>query len=132
MPRILAAHPVPSNRPWACLAALCATVLVQGCTGTELVLVGGVATATSFAYTDKAPSEHVGDWVTGLDCGIIHLEEGKEYCIDPEAEAEMARQRMPPPVYCYKTIGSVECFATPDPRRQTQPLGIGTVQPAAM
>ncbi len=122
-----------SAQRWAVLlVGLGAGLVLQGCTGTELVLVGGVATATSFAYTDKAPSEHVADMVTGLDCGVIHLEQGKKYCIDPEAEAELARERMAPPLYCYKTIGKVECFATPDPRRQTQPLGTGMVQPAAM
>ncbi len=116
---------------WRGLVIAVGLLALSGCTGTEMVVVGAVATATSFAYTDKAPNEHVADLVTGLDCGVIHVENGRDYCIDPEADAELARQRMAAPLYCYKTIGKVECFATPDPRRQTQPLGTGTVQPAA-
>lgn len=44
--------------------------------------------------------------VTGKDCSMVRLDEGKSYCRQP-------RPLPPPPPYCTRTIGRVTCWSDP-------------------
>ena len=49
----------------------------------------------------------------GLRDAETVLEEGWARVEKEDSESE-------PPLFCYRTIGDIECYATPDPRRQSQ------------
>ncbi len=88
------------------------------CSG--LILLGGCAeSGVGFAAStiaviineDKLPSDFIGDAVSGEDCNSIRrMEDGGPLCrklITPEF--------IDRPVYCYRTLGAVECFDKRDP-----------------
>ena len=55
------------------------------------------------------PYDHLATWATGRDCSVLHYEQEGTYCKD--APTEIDRRSL----YCFKTIGSVECHQRPDP-----------------
>ncbi len=59
--------------------------------------------------TKKLPTDHLVSWATGRDCSVIHYEQDGQYCMDTPKEVD--RQRL----YCFKTLGAVECHQRPDP-----------------
>jgi hypothetical protein len=79
--------------------------------------------ATSFAMTDKFPTDHVASWVTGEDCSALQAEQTGQYC---RTEAEVAAAEaaaMPgaaPAIYCYRTIGESYCQNEPDPTAENR------------
>lgn len=105
------------SRPVLALFALLLPAALGGCSGTAAVAMAGIS-ATSFALTDKFPTDHVASWVTGEDCSALQAERTGEYC---RTEAEVAaaeaaaRPGAVPPLYCYRTIGESYCQSEPDP-----------------
>ena len=84
-------------------------ILLGGCAQS-----GGAALASTIAVIineDKLPSDFIGDAVSGEDCNSIRrMEDGGPLCrklITPEF--------IDRPVYCYRTLGAVECFDKRDP-----------------
>lgn len=79
------------------LALLCGLGLIlSGCAG----LGGGSDSATRDGYTAGGPPPPAA-------CQIGHMLKGQPYCL-PVAEK-------PRPLYCFHSLGSVDCYATPDP-----------------
>ena len=107
------------------LLVLCALALpaaLGGCSGTAAIAMAGIS-ATSFAMTDKFPTDHVASWVTGEDCSALQAEQTGEYCRTPEeiAAAEAAEKPgVAPAVYCYRTIGEIDCQSEPDPTAESR------------
>ncbi|MFQ5763639.1 MAG: hypothetical protein ACE5GT_01810 [Rhodospirillales bacterium] len=88
-------------------AALVASVLLAGCS-----IIPGVAEVQGafVVGTDKTIEDHIISWTSGKDCSSVRKEQGLTYCVEDEPTVT-------PNVYCYKTLGSVDCFDRPDPHK---------------
>lgn len=100
------------------------SLLLSAC-GPDVAFYAGVASIASFGETGKGLADHAVSYQTGEDCSLVHVDERRDYCIDHNAEDQLALT--PPPSYCYRTLGSVECFTRPDTRRDTPALGSGAL-----
>jgi hypothetical protein len=67
-------------------------------------LVG--ATVGSVATIQRTPADAVYSWLTGRDCSLVRLDQGKTYCRPVEPPPQ-------PPVYCTRSLGSVNCWLDP-------------------
>ena len=84
-----------------------AAVLIAAC-GTESVAIVGAGVA-SFIHTDKFPTDYIGELATGKQCDTLAaIRTGAPFCHDPV-------QVFQRPLYCYRSLGAIECYATPDP-----------------
>jgi len=95
------------------LAALAIAALapaVAGCSGSGLAVMG--ADAMSQAASGRSISGNVIHAFTGKDCVPMNLLSGKPMC--PEEETAAAKKEETP-VYCYRTLGQVDCHVEPDP-----------------
>lgn len=88
--------------PWRRLPAF-ALLFAGVLTGCTSVVVENVVDETLSAYAEA-------------DCAAKNLLFGEAICDKPDVGA-------PPPVYCYNTLGDVECYDVPDPggRRSAGP-----------
>ena len=84
---------------------------------TQAVFVG--ASLVSFVHTDKTIGDHVATWAFDEDCSALTLANGEGYCNDfvtedeiRAAEAEAADRLAH--TYCYRTLGSINCYRQPD------------------
>ena len=95
------------------LAVLLIAVLgpaVAGCSGSSLAVMG--ADAMSQVASGRSISGNVIHAFTGKDCVPMNLLSGKPMC--PEEETA-ATKKDEAPVYCYRTLGQVDCHVEPDP-----------------
>lgn len=88
---------------WACL------LLLSGC-GISLVEPAGAFVAASAAAVPvfgRSVPDMIYSGVTGKDCSMLRLEQGKSYCrtTDPPVET--------PPV-CTRSLGTIECWSNPE------------------
>ncbi|MCR9220851.1 MAG: hypothetical protein NXI21_11540 [Alphaproteobacteria bacterium] len=101
----------PPRRLGAASALLAAGLTLGGCLGgaeAPFLLATG-ATATT-VLEDKLPTDYIAEAVTGLDCSYIrHLDDKGPLC-RPERREVIER-----PLYCYRTLGQIECFEERDP-----------------
>lgn len=99
------------------LVALTLSMALGGCASWVMIPIAGL-TVASFGMTKKLPPDHVATWVTGEECSALQAERTGEYC-RTEAEIAAAEQAaapsQAPPVYCYRTLGEVDCRSEPDP-----------------
>ena len=83
-------------------------VLLGGC-GVDPVgltsIVGGVAVA-SVVVIHRTPLDALWSLVTGHDCSVVRLDQGKGYCRPEEPPPE-------PPPYCTRSLGVADCWAAP-------------------
>jgi hypothetical protein len=80
-------------------------ILLPGCTPES----GGAfvaANAASVVVFQRAIPDLVVSGVTGKDCSVVRLEQGKGYCKPQEAEPA-------PPPFCTRSLGVVDCWADP-------------------
>ncbi len=108
---------------WARGAALaCVALSLGGCLNPIII---PTITAATLNYDGKAPPDYVASALTDMDCSVLHLEQDKSYCLDPAEE--------PPPqpkTYCYRTIGNVDCYASPpDPYSSRPVAATATIAP---
>ncbi len=86
--------------------------LLGGCT--EVPVPAGMAAGLgvlAFQSTKKLPPiDHLATAIVGRDCSVIHFEQTGDYC--PKI-SEVDRSN----VYCYRTLGGVDCHELPDPYR---------------
>jgi hypothetical protein len=82
--------------------------LLAGCTGVTPV-EGAVAAASvaSIAVLGRGVGDVVVSGVTGKDCSVVRLEQGKTYCKPQQPPPR-------PPPYCTRTLGSIECWSNPE------------------
>lgn len=88
--------------PWRRLPAFALLVSLASTSCTSVV-VENVVDETLSAYAEA-------------DCAAKNLLFGEAVCQRPDVG-------VPPPVYCYNTLGDIECYDVPDPggRRSTGP-----------
>ena len=96
-----------------CLTAglLAASLALGGCiggVGTGALLAAGATTTT--VMEDKLPSDFIAEAVTGQDCSYIRHVKDKGPLCRPERREVIER-----PLYCYRTLGQIECFEERDP-----------------
>lgn len=97
------------SRPLGALMLLSA---VGGCGGSELITPATalMATGAVIIAEDKTPTDLLASAVTGLDCDTIRKSRDKGPLCRPEQEEVIEA-----PVYCYRTLGTINCFDRPDP-----------------
>lgn len=84
---------------------------LSSCTGVE---TGAALVATSIAIIiteGKLPTDLVADEITGEDCNAIRRFKDKGDLCRPRIKPEFIDK----PVYCYRTLGAVECYDRRDP-----------------
>lgn len=87
---------------------------LAGCTGAETGFALAVGATSTLINTDKLPFDHIGDAVTGLDCNSLRrMEDGGALCRSKDYGRVIEK-----PVYCYPTLGEMDCYAYPDPMRK--------------
>jgi hypothetical protein len=81
---------------------------LAGCGMTDnLIAFVGVATNVgSVATIQRTPMDAMYSLVTGRDCSVVRLDEGKTYCRPVEPKPE-------PPPFCTRTLGSITCWKDP-------------------
>ncbi|WP_293948811.1 hypothetical protein [Sneathiella sp.] len=62
----------------------------------------------------------------GETCSFTHLSKGKEFC--PEVEGEAVVQA---PLYCYRSLGTVDCYSEPNPYLNERSPRVRKVPPLA-
>ena len=73
----------------------------------NLVATVGVGTnIASIATIQRTPADAVYSWLTGRDCSVVRLDEGKTYCRPVEPPPD-------PPAFCTRSLGSVDCWKDP-------------------
>ncbi len=80
-------------------------LLLPGCTP-ESAGAFAAANAASVAVFRRAIPDLVVSGVTGRDCSVVRLEQGKPYCRPPEPPPDA-------PEFCTRSLGVVDCWADP-------------------
>lgn len=97
-------------RAAAAASLILAGLSVSGCLGVGTAATVAAGTTATVIAEDKLPTDFVAEAVTGQDCSYIrHLEDKGPLCRPKQ------RQVIERPVYCYKTLADVECYAERDP-----------------
>ena len=65
--------------------------------------VAVAASVGSIATIHRSPADAVYSFLTGRDCSIVRLDEGKSYCRSVEPKPE-------PPEFCTRSLGTVNCW----------------------
>ncbi|MDW3207137.1 MAG: hypothetical protein R8L07_16480 [Alphaproteobacteria bacterium] len=88
------------------------TALLSACGGSELVTPATalLATGAVIIAEDKTPTDLIASAVTGMDCDTIRKSRDKGPLCRPEKEEVIEA-----PLYCYRTLGTVNCFERPNP-----------------
>jgi hypothetical protein len=88
-----------------CLVLL---LLLAACGGTpEQILTGvGALGVGSIVVIGRTPFDAVYSTLSGRDCSIVRMEQGKSYCrpIEPPPE---------PPPFCTRSLGMADCWRDP-------------------
>jgi len=91
---------------------------LAGCDPASQAVLAGASLVT-FVHTDKTFGDHFSTWAFDKDCSMLSLANGEQYCSEfvteeeiQAAEAEAAAQLAA--TYCYRTLGSINCFQQPD------------------
>jgi hypothetical protein len=93
-------------------------VMLLGLTacGPEAMLVSGVATLASYNMNGKSPMDNAMSYAAGRDCNTLKLGENEgAYCVPHALKPDMLAAADAPRVYCFKTMGEVECHCSADP-----------------
>ncbi len=90
------------------VSAALALSLLGGCGVDPGHLIGGFGAGevASITILHRGLFDTVYSGLTGKDCSIVRLDEGKSYCRPPEP---------PPPLepYCTRSLGVVDCWQSP-------------------
>ncbi|MFK7867207.1 MAG: hypothetical protein AB8B77_07205 [Alphaproteobacteria bacterium] len=93
------------------IASLCIMAGLQACTGAEPGVLLAASSLAIIITEDKLPTDLIGDAATGEDCNAIRRLEDKGPLCRPHITPEIIDR----PIYCYRTLGAVECFSKRDP-----------------
>jgi hypothetical protein len=94
--------------------------LALGGCGAAVGTVAAGATVATYATTDRLPTDHLVSAASGEDCTVLHMADGEPYCQtleDPEMRQLREANNAP---YCYRTLGEITCYDTPDPYNNTE------------
>ncbi len=79
---------------------------LAGCAaGTVVPVVGGLGASIAIFHRDLFDVLYSG--LTGRDCSVVRLDEGRSYCRTPDPP-------VPPQPYCTRSLGVVDCWAAPE------------------
>lgn len=95
------------------LLSMVSAGMLAGCAGPEVAVVSAAAGLATFTSTKKTMTDHVVSAATGRDCSLISWTETGVYC--PE-QVVVDRSNL----YCYRTLGGVDCHNLPDPYKNSQ------------
>ena len=91
------------------MIVLACALALTGCgmTDTAAVVLATGPVVASVSTIQRTPFDALYSLVTGRDCSVVRLDQGKTYCrpIEPEPE---------PPVFCTRSLGSVDCWKDPE------------------
>jgi hypothetical protein len=82
---------------------------LAGC-GMSDNLIAGVAVGAnvgSVAVIQRTPADALFSLLTGRDCSVVRLDQGKRYCRADEPKPDV-------PPYCTRSLGSVNCWLDPE------------------
>ena len=83
---------------------------VAACTPADPAIVSAAAT-TGVVMEDKLPTDYIAEMYTGQDCSQIRkIDDGGPLCRSADY-GKVVEQ----PIYCYSTLGNVNCYTRPDP-----------------
>ncbi len=86
-------------------------LVMGGCApGTVVPVVGALGASIAIFHRDLFDVVYSG--ITGRDCSVVRLDEGKSYCRVPDPP-------VPSAPYCTRSLGVVDCWAAPE---QMDPL----------
>lgn len=97
-------------RPLLLMAALFS---LSACGASPALLMTGASLA-SFIHTDKTLTDHAVSYATEKDCSVLNLSNGYDYCDPPEGREREQIAYMAANLYCYRTLGGVNCYDRPD------------------
>jgi hypothetical protein len=92
-------------------AAILAGLGLQACSGSGLALMG--ADAASQVASGRTLTGNLIHAFTGKDCVPLNALAGRPMCQDDAQQTAEAKDAAP--VYCYRTLGQVDCHSEPDP-----------------
>jgi hypothetical protein len=111
-----------------------ALTLLAACESNPVTVAGGAAgwfptpllaaEIASMSLTNKTLVDNAYSMVSGKDCSTIRYLEGDYYC----------RQRLPDNtvvdvrLYCYRTLGKINCFDQPQPYQRNQQVAPSTIK----
>ena len=102
--------------------AVLTILALAGCSGAEPGFLALTAATSTVVNSDKLPTDFIADAVTGLDCNSIRQSMDKgPLCRAPEQRV------IERPVYCYRTLGTINCYDQPDPYRDGAEQVSGTL-----
>ena len=61
--------------------------------------------------TGKTISDHIVSYATGKNCSTVRRQTGQNFCEEDDLST-------PEEIYCYNSLGDVNCFASPQPYGQ--------------
>ncbi len=93
---------------------ICASLLGLTACGGEvgMILIGG--SMTSLSYTKKTLLDHAISKYTEKNCSILNTARNQEYCQAPGLSEREKVAYMASTMYCYRTLGGVNCYDRPD------------------
>jgi|GEM_PF-1224220 len=104
------------------IGAALAILALSACGGAEPGFLALTAATSTIVNSDKLPTDFIADAVTGLDCNSIRQSMDKgPLCRAPEQRV------IERPVYCYRTLGTINCYDQPDPYRDGAEQVSGTL-----
>jgi hypothetical protein len=91
---------------------------LAGCGWPDPVIAAAAfsGSAGSVAAIHRTPLDAVYSLVTGKDCSMVRLDQGKTYCRPVEPPPE-------PPVFCTRSLGAVDCWQDPA-ALPNRPMGV--------
>jgi hypothetical protein len=101
------------------LGGLALLAALEGCVALTAVPATAVYAGVegiSLNHTDKLMSDHLVSAITGQDCQFLEYKQTGNYCRSAaEIAAEEAEANRVFTTYCYRRLGLVTCYETPDP-----------------
>ena len=73
----------------------------------EVMGIDGMTVVT----TGKTLSDHVVSYMSGKNCSTVRRKTGQNFCEEDDLST-------PEEIYCYNSLGNVNCFASPQPYGQ--------------
>lgn len=85
---------------------------LAGCGVTDSLgaFIGSAVTVGSVTTIGRSPLDAAYSVLSGRDCSVVRLDQGKSYCrpVEPPPEA---------PAFCTRSLGTVDCWQQPDALR---------------
>ncbi len=86
----------------------CAAVTSAPSMAPTMLGIDGVTIAT----TGKTISDHIVSYTSGKNCSTVRRQTGQNFCAEDDLST-------PEEIYCYNSLGNVNCFASPQPYGQS-------------